>query len=75
MCIITGTSKKTQLASVFLRGPLDDEVGKRDEYITQLKKQAKDFALYLINDGKTDAEIISVTHLSEDEVKNLRAEN
>ena len=42
---------------------------------TQLKKQANDFALYLINDGKNDAEIISVTHLSEDEVKNLRAEN
>ena len=38
----------------------------------QAKEQAKEFALYLIKDGKSDADIISITHLSAEEVEELR---
>lgn len=37
-------------------------------------KQARTFALYLIKEGKGNTEIVSVTHLSEEEVEKLRSE-
>lgn len=37
-------------------------------------KQARTFAIYLIKEGKENAEIVSVTHLSEEEVEKLRSE-
>lgn len=44
-----------------------------EEYAKEYAKEfAKEFALYLIKDGKSNEDIISITHLSAEEVEKLR---
>lgn len=57
----------------------DDERGVNDvctlveDYAKDIAKEAaKEFAMYLIKQGKDTAEIATVTHLSEKEVNELR---